>query len=183
MTTACFTGHRKIGANYYNRHNPSPEWHTLQQYMNQIVQGMCGSPYQVDHYISGLAIGVDMLGAECVAYVRSFLKTQVNLTGAMPFPSQPNRWPEPTRNHWDDVCQLCNKVVAVSADPYSPQKMQIRNQWMVDQSHYVIAVWNGVKKGGTWNCMQYALSQGKSVLILQQTHGVWDCKWAVGDQS
>lgn len=177
MTTACFTGHRKISDEYYNKANPSAEWHTLRQFMDQIIKGMIGSPNNVDHFISGLAIGVDMLAAESVAYVRSFGGPAIRLTGAIPFPSQPSKWPEPTRVQWANICELCNEVVSVSADPYSPQKMQIRNEWMVDESDYVIAVWNGVKSGGTWNCMSYALSKNKPILTIQLSGLQWQCGW------
>jgi len=179
MPTACFTGHRKLGDHYYNPTTPSTEWHTLRQYLDQVNTSMIND-HGVDHFISGLAIGVDLLAAESVAYVRVFAKDkEVKLTGAMPFPSQPNKWPEPTRQHWHNVCQLCNQVVSVSADPYSPQKMQIRNEWMVDQSDYVIAIWNGMKSGGTWNCINYAKSKNKPVLAVQPLGAVWGCGWVV----
>ncbi len=176
MPTACFTGHRKLNGQYYNRHNPSTEWHTLKNYMNTINTWMM-KELQVNHFISGLAIGLDMVGAESVALVRAFGGPEVKLTGAMPFPSQASRWPQSTREHWDNVCSLCNEVVAVSPDPYHPSKMQIRNEWMVDSSNYVIAVWNGIKKGGTWNCMAYAIKQGKPVLIIQQVGANWRGRW------
>ena len=173
MTTACFTGHRKFADTYYNRHNPSPEWHTLKSYMDLVVADLVAPPMNVDHFISGLAIGVDMLGAESVAYVRSFRKLQIKLTGAMPFPSQASKWPTPTRQHWEHVCSLCNDVIAVSQDPYHPAKMQTRNEWMVDNANFVIAVWNGIRSGGTWNCMNYALKQGKPILIVHQLGTEW----------
>jgi uncharacterized phage-like protein YoqJ len=44
--------------------------------------------------------------------------------------------------------------------------MQIRNEWMVDNSHFTLAIWNGIQKGGTWNCIQYARKQGKTVWHL-----------------
>lgn len=176
MPSACFTGHRKLNGQYYNRQNPSTEWSTLKNYLNQVVQSfMCD--HQVDHFISGLAIGVDMLGAESVALVRAFVKLPVKLTGAAPFPSQPSKWPQSTREHWDNICSLCNEVVAVSADPYHPSKMQIRNEWMVDHSTYVIAVWDGAQKGGTWNCMTYARNQGKPVFCIQAHNSVWQGAW------
>jgi len=177
MPTACFTGHRQLNGEYYNKNNPSASWHTLRQYMDKVVTSFMRD-HGVNHFISGLAIGVDMLGAESVALCRVFMKgVEIKLTGAMPFPSQPNKWPEPTRQHWHNVCGLCNEVVAVSADPYSPAKMQIRNEWMVDNSDYVIAVWNGVKSGGTWNCMQYAKAQGKPVFVIQPVGVQWIGAW------
>lgn len=175
MYTACFTGHRKIGGEYYNRMNPSADWMLLKDHLTLIV-GSLIVDHKVDHFISGLAIGVDMLGAECVALCKAF-GPDVKLTGAMPFPSQRKSWPKPTRNHWHDICSLCNEVVSISADPYHPSKMQIRNEWMVDHSNYVIAIWDGRKKGGTWNCIKYAQSEGKPVLHLASAPGGWTHSW------
>ena len=180
MPTACFTGHRKINGQFYNRLNPTPEWQTLRTYLDavnlQLVQEA-----NVDHFISGLAIGVDMLAAESVLHVRGLITDRVvRLTGAVPFPSQANRWPEPSRQQWAEICGMCNAVVNVSQDPYSPAKMQVRNEWMVDRSDYVIAVWNGMKSGGTWNCITYAHSLGRPVLYVQYVGGVnWSANWVI----
>lgn len=178
MPSACFTGHRKLAGQYYNRVNPSTEWFTLKNYLNQIVKSFVHD-HQVDHFISGLAIGVDMLGAESVAFVRAFGGPEIALTGAMPFPSQASRWPKPTRDHFDDVCLLCNEIVHVSTDPYHPSKMQVRNEWMVDRATYVIAIWDGISKGGTQNCMEYAKSQGKPILLIQPVGASWKHAWVI----
>lgn len=176
MPSACFTGHRKLGGEYYNRSNPSDMWHSLHEFLSKVVWEMM-SIHKVNHFISGLAIGVDMLGADLVAHNRAFMDSPVLLTGAMPFPSQPSKWPEMTRQEWHRICGLCNDVVSVSADPYHPSKMQVRNKWMVDRSSYVIAVWNGETSGGTWNCMKYAHDTGKQVLaVVPETDG-WTCAW------
>jgi uncharacterized phage-like protein YoqJ len=182
MATACFTGHRKLNGAYYNAANPSAEWHTLRQYMDKILTEMCKDPYNIDTYISGLAIGVDLLGIQSAALVRCFIKNHVKLIGAMPFASQASRWPEATRQHWQGVYDLCNEVVIVSEGEYHPSKMQIRNQWMVDHADYVIAVWNGQKSGGTWNCIKYAIKQGKSILTVKLTGSEWDCGWIVSEE-
>jgi len=178
MPTACFTGHRKLAGAYYNRHNPSTEWHTLKNYLNQVVKSLIHD-HQITHFISGLAIGVDMLGVESVALVRAFGGPEVEITGAMPFPSQASRWPKPTRDHWDNICGLCNEVLAISEDPYHPSKMQIRNVWMVDNSDYVIAIWDGISKGGTQNCMDYAKSKGKPILLIQPMGAGWKHSWII----
>ncbi len=174
MSVACFTGHRQINNQYYNQNNPSAGWHTLKLYLNNTLMGLMS---QTDHFISGLAIGVDMLAAECVAYTRTFVKTPVLLTGAAPFPAQPSKWPQQTKDHYNYVCSLCNELIAVSPDPYHPSKMQIRNEWMVNHSDYVIAIWNGVEKGGTWNCISYARSLGKPILWIGQSDIQWQSEW------
>lgn len=50
-------------------------------------------------------------------------------------------------------------VVVVEQDDYpGPWVYQKRNEAMVDASDYVLAYWNGKKKGGTFNCITYAKS-------------------------
>ncbi|PAD70641.1 hypothetical protein CHH83_02225 [Bacillus sp. 7586-K] len=44
--------------------------------------------------------------------------------------------------------------------------MQKRNEWMVDNSDYVIAVWDGTK-GGTGNCVKYAQKQNKYITTIK----------------
>lgn len=173
MLSACFTGHRQLNGVYYNRNNPSTEWYILKQYLNNVLIGLMTQHNCTDHFISGLAIGVDMLAAECVAHARAFSKMSITLTGAMPFPTQPSKWPQQTKDYFQHVRSLCNEVIAVSPDPYHPSKMQIRNEWMVDRSNYVIAIWNGVEKGGTWNCITYARSAGKPILWIEFNNNQW----------
>jgi len=43
--------------------------------------------------------------------------------------------------------------------------MNDRNEWMVDNSDYVIAVHDG-SKGGTYNCIQYAKKNSKEITTL-----------------
>jgi len=43
--------------------------------------------------------------------------------------------------------------------------MQKRNDWMVDNSDAVIAIWNGAP-GGTANTVEYARKSGRSALAI-----------------
>ena len=43
---------------------------------------------------------------------------------------------------------------------------QRRNEYMVDKSDLVLAVWNGERAGGTWNTMAYAEKTGKPVRYI-----------------
>ena len=45
--------------------------------------------------------------------------------------------------------------------------MQIRNRWMVDNSDLVLAVFDGKKEGGTWNCVKYAKSKNKEIVVIK----------------
>ena len=53
-------------------------------------------------------------------------------------------------------------------DIYVANKMQLRNEYMVDNSDKVIAYFNGEKKGGTYNCIKYAESLNKEIINLYE---------------
>ena len=44
--------------------------------------------------------------------------------------------------------------------------MMRRNRYMVDHAHRVLALYDGIPKGGTAQTLAYALRQGCSVTIL-----------------
>lgn len=53
--------------------------------------------------------------------------------------------------------------------------MQKRNEYMVDNSDYVIAVWKG-KPSGTCNTVKYAMKNNKVVLLVNpQTLEIEKC--------
>ena len=49
---------------------------------------------------------------------------------------------------------------------YSRACFQIRNEWMVDHSARVIAVYNG-EKGGTRNTMEYAKKHNIEIVLIK----------------
>lgn len=48
---------------------------------------------------------------------------------------------------------------------YSRACFQIQNEWMVDRSARVIAVYNG-EKGGTRNIIEYAKKQSVKIILV-----------------
>lgn len=44
--------------------------------------------------------------------------------------------------------------------------MQKRNEYMVDKSDLVFAIWNRERLGGTWNTIKYAVKKGKSIRYI-----------------
>ena len=45
--------------------------------------------------------------------------------------------------------------------------MLVRNDYMVDHSDLVLAIWNGEQSGGTWHTIEYAKAKGKQVDIIK----------------
>ena len=54
----------------------------------------------------------------------------------------------------------------MSDEEYKPWLMQKRNEYMVNLSDKIIAVWNG-SKSGTQNCIKYATKLGKEIIRIE----------------
>lgn len=92
---------------------------------------------------------------------------------AIPFPNQDSLWPYPARVHYRNLMKHAATSKIVSPGQYSAEKMQLRNQWMVDQivrwKGKVIAFWDGTP-GGTANCVQYAERMKVEVINVYQDY-------------
>lgn len=109
--------------------------------------------------ISGMALGVDTLGAMACN------ELGIKWSAAIPFKGQECRWPMESQKHYYQLLDTAHSVHVISEGGYSANKMQIRNQWMVDNCNVLLAVWNG-SNGGTGNCVAYANSIGKTTIKL-----------------
>lgn len=101
---------------------------------------------------TGMALGVDTVAAEIA------IKMGIPYVACVPFPGQEEVWTPAQQVHYNMLKEFADSVVNVSPGPMQPSKYQIRNQYMVDNADIVVAVWNGWK-GGTRNCVEYALRQ------------------------
>ena len=117
----------------------------------------------VTDFISGMAIGVDMYAAEFVLELKNQYP-QITLECAIPCENQSAKWNEPTRDRYFDIISRCDKETLLQTH-YTPDCMQKRNQYMVDKTDYVIAVWNGTGSG-TGNTVRYAQKKGKEIIII-----------------
>lgn len=112
-----------------------------------------------DMVISGMALGIDQMVAELA------IETGTPFTAALPFVGQEGKWPAEAQAHYQKLLASAHKIQYCSEPGYAPYKMQVRNQWMVDNSDLLIAVWDG-STGGTHNCVKYAERVGKPVVRI-----------------
>lgn len=156
----CFTGHRPARLGGYAP-NPIQNW--VKQSLNDVIQKPINK--EINWFVSGGALGVDLWAAEIVIEIKKQGKP-VNFCIAKPFPSQASRWKEEAKAAYNNIIRKSDKIIEVSGGGFAAWKMHKRNRWMVDHSKYVIAVWDQVKKGGTWNCLEYALKKEKRVFAI-----------------
>lgn len=114
-------------------------------------------------FITGMARGVDLWAAEIVLDLRNRNK-EIKLICAIPLEGFETRW----STEWKRIYWLVKEeadLVRVISKGYHAGVYQIRNQWMVDHSSRVIAVYNG-KPSGTKNTIDYAMYRGVPVRII-----------------
>jgi len=143
------TGHRKLGGYTV----PNATYNRVEKKIKQILVDLKA----VDRIITGMAIGADQLMAKIA------IELEIPFTAAVPFKGQESRWPSFVQDEYRDLLQQADSVVIVSEGIYSAEKMQIRNEWIVNHSDVMIAVFNEIPKGGTYNCICYAEEKKKPI--------------------
>lgn len=103
--------------------------------------------------ISGMAMGWDM------ALAQAAINLEIPFIAAVPFIGQEKMWQKKTKDYYNELLSKAKEVVIVCEGGYSAYKMQVRNEWMVDNCDLVLAMHNGDTSGGTYNCVKYATNK------------------------
>ena len=99
------------------------------------------------------------------ALARATLELKIPFHAYIPFSGQETAWPSTSQNAYHALLDCASDLMICSPSGYSAQKMQIRNQRMVDDCTDILALWDG-SSGGTANCIAYA--DGKKPI-----HNLW----------
>lgn len=112
-----------------------------------------------DAVIAGGALGGD------TGLAVATLRYGCPLILAIPCYGQEKKWGKASQDLYYRIMDRAKLVVYVEQGPYEAWKMQSRNEWMVNKSDTVLALWSGAT-GGTANCVHYAEKAGKQVVNL-----------------
>ena len=112
--------------------------------------------HKPDMVISGMALGFD----QDLAYVA--IEMAIPFVAAVPFVGQERVWPKESKDFYNQLLSKAASIAIVSPGEYSVDKMQVRNEWMVDHCSILIACWDG-SAGGTGNCVKYAMEVGREI--------------------
>ena len=159
-STCCFTGHRPDKLPWGLDEN-SAECRKLR--IEIAIQLEALHSAGIAHFISGMALGCDLLFAEAVLAMREEYD-DVTLEAAVPCDSQANSWPEEQKERYNAILSSCDTVTFVQHQ-YTPGCMLRRNRYRVDNSSVLLACFNG-SSGGTMNTLLYARRQGVKTIII-----------------
>ena len=148
-----FTGHRP-------KYLPGQYSDRTARALAATVEGIL-QKHQPSKVLIGMALGLDQVAAT--------VATQLGIpfVAVIPFEGQERLWPAASQQKYHQLLNCAKEVVIVSQGRYSVDKMQLRNQWLVDNSDSLAALWNGDVRSGTFNCIRYAKQQQLSI------HNYW----------
>jgi len=112
---------------------------------------------EATHVISGMSLGFDM------AMAQAAIELEVPFIAAIPFEGQESKWPKESQEYYHKLLEQASEIEFVSNPGYEAWKMQKRNEFMVNNSDVVVALWDG-SESGTGNCVDYANSVEKPVI-------------------
>ena len=156
--TVCFTGHRPQTLKFLWNEECEMCKNLKMQIKNTITELI--EKENAIHFISGMALGVDMICAEIVLDLKKTYP-QITLECAIPCETQAAKWTEKYRDRYFNTIIASDKETLLQTH-YTADCMMKRNKYMVDKSDIVVAVWNG-SKGGTANTVNYAKQSGKTI--------------------
>jgi len=159
--TCCFTGHRSSRLPWKNNEE-DPDCIRLKKRMTEELERLYGEG--VRHFITGMARGADMYFAEAVLALRKRLN-DVTLEAAIPCKSQPDAWSENEQKRYRSILDCCDVETLIQRE-YSRDCMLRRNRYMVERSRYVLAVYDGMGRGGTMYTLNYAMNRGVETRII-----------------
>ena len=150
----CFTGHRPEKLNTSEKEVKA----ALRKQIDQAVH----DGFKV--FITGMARGVDLWAAEIVLDLRKRNK-EIRLICAIPHDGFEARWSPSWQALYRYVLAEADLTRVISKG-YHTGVYQVRNEWMVNHSTRVIAVFNG-QPSGTKNTIDYAYRQGVPVVLIE----------------
>lgn len=147
----CFTGHRPNKLDYSEGE--------IKPLLEIAIDNAISDGYVT--FITGMAEGVDIWAAEIVLEKKKH-NTALHLICAIPHPGFENKRSEYEKGRYIHILQGADYTTTTS-DRYFRACYQRRNEFMVEHSSLVIAVWNGLPSG-TKNTVDYAKHNGVSVI-------------------
>jgi len=161
--SCCFTGYRPSKFSFPLDRN----CRDYIKFENKLVDAVFSLPKEDCYtFYTGGAMGFDIIAAEIVLMLKSSTKLNgsIELICAVPFIEQSAAYDNEWKSRYENILSNADEVILIS-DKYYPGCYQKRNEFMVDNSDFVITWYDG-HSGGTRNTVRYATKKGKKIINL-----------------
>lgn len=151
MKSAALTGHRpeRLG---YSSNLYHPDWYKVINWMKEMIQ-----EYQITDVYSGMADGCDMIFAMAAIQIKQY-GYNIKLHCVLPCKNY-----QSSHVLYQYIKLRADEWIELSDEFYRGCD-NIRDQYIVDHSDLLLAVWDGKKSGGVWSTIRKA--QKKNVEII-----------------
>lgn len=159
------TGHRPPRFKFkYNEQAP------LCQKIKTILAEQIRTLYEkgVRVYYVGCAVGVDTWAAEIILdLMRQKEYSEIELFCAIPFPEHTERFTAGQKKRYEKILNGCTDKKTINYK-YSPVAYKRCNYFMIDNSQYLIAVYDQDKsqRSGTGQTVNYAIKKGLHITFI-----------------
>lgn len=158
--TLCFTGHRSQKLPWKFNEDDERCIIAKNKTRNEI-ENCIKNGYK--YFISGMALGFDMISAEIVLELKK-IYPHIKLICALPCKNQYKPWPLCQQQRYKKIVKQAD-IIRYISNEYTENCMLERNNYMLNNSSLVIALYNG-KGGGTGYTIRKAREQGLDVIII-----------------
>lgn len=157
-----FTGHRPGQLNI-DGDERSERGQMLRRMIRREIAGMIKAG--ADTFLCGAAMGADIICGELVLAEKQTRHPELKLVCAIPFKEQADRWPTDWKERYRQLLKGADGIVHV-CDSYQNGCYHIRNRYLVDHADTILAIYNGMGRGGTAYTVEYARQQGRNLVII-----------------
>lgn len=161
MKSLCFTGNRPHKINMpYDISDPAYK-NLIDLITKKVIYYIS---IGVNTFYTGGADGIDILS---FFIIHKLKKEYSGLKNIVCIPTSKQREWSKSGKWYDMMIKLADEIILVyEKDEYKSDnmyiKLQKRNEYMVNNSDYVLSIWNG-ESGGTYNCIKYAKKNKKYI--------------------
>lgn len=160
VKTCCFSGHRPQDLPWGNDEN-NIRCKRVRSKLERLIKQLIDTG--VDCFLCGMALGFDMMCADIVLKLKKDYPN-IKLICVLPCLDQERLWEEFEQNKYRYILSNSDWVVC-EHEEYFDGCMLVRNNFLVDNSSYLICLYSG-KKGGTSYTYDLAIKNGLKIFLI-----------------
>jgi uncharacterized phage-like protein YoqJ len=177
-----FTGHRPKDLGGYHPEGEALELQCrVKAFLAKIVDSAVYHGFK--EFLTGGALGTDQWAAQAVLNQRCNQAADIVSRIYQPFPGQEDTWPPASKEEYYTLLANSSVTCVTDVKPAMNKMHRAfgrRNQAMVDDSDWVVAVWTGKVPSGTFDCIERAIKANKPLAIYNP---ISDMEYRVKDHN
>lgn len=154
----CFTGHRPKYLQW-GYDETKPEFKVFRDKLKITINELIARGART--FLTGMAEGFDMIAAELILELKAE-NNDIELIAVIPCEEQEKRWSISQQERYRNLLEKCDECKVLSKY-YTRDCMLSRNKYLIENSDFCVACWNG-RPSGTG--MTVRLAEKKGLIVI-----------------